>query len=117
GGMNPAGWTPEIVTRDEVALRGEIDFAAEEIGFLHAVVVRLAQVAVSRVGAHVVDPARGLGVEPQVADVVARHQVEHILWRFPDVLPERRLQDRKSTRLNSSHVKISYAVFCLKKKK
>src|SRR5690606_40028876 len=27
------------------------------------------------------------------------------------------LSDRKSTRLNSSHVKISYAVFCLKKKK
>src|SRR5690606_41118712 len=27
------------------------------------------------------------------------------------------IQDRKSTRLNSSHVKISYAVFCLKKKK
>src|SRR5690349_22871021 len=26
-------------------------------------------------------------------------------------------QDRKSTRLNSSHVEISYAVFCLKKKK
>src|SRR5690606_5950675 len=26
-------------------------------------------------------------------------------------------KDRKSTRLNSSHVKISYAVFCLKKKK
>src|SRR5690606_41082888 len=29
----------------------------------------------------------------------------------------RTLEDRKSTRLNSSHVKISYAVFCLKKKK
>src|SRR5690606_40235286 len=28
-----------------------------------------------------------------------------------------RIADRKSTRLNSSHVKISYAVFCLKKKK
>src|SRR5215510_15688865 len=28
-----------------------------------------------------------------------------------------RLEDRKSTRLNSSHVAISYAVFCLKKKK
>src|SRR3712207_8470548 len=27
------------------------------------------------------------------------------------------LSDRKSTRLNSSHVNISYAVFCLKKKK
>src|SRR6266700_4645880 len=30
---------------------------------------------------------------------------------------ERAGLDRKSTRLNSSHVKISYAVFCLKKKK
>src|SRR3712207_7054182 len=30
---------------------------------------------------------------------------------------ERLLQDRKSTRLNSSHANISYAVFCLKKKK
>src|SRR5690554_7339781 len=27
------------------------------------------------------------------------------------------ISDRKSTRLNSSHVRISYAVFCLKKKK
>src|SRR3989442_10285946 len=27
------------------------------------------------------------------------------------------VEDRKSTRLNSSHVRISYAVFCLKKKK
>src|SRR5699024_11438271 len=31
----------------------------------------------------------------------------------PELAPE----DRKSTRLNSSHVSISYAVFCLKKKK
>src|SRR5256885_5024135 len=32
------------------------------------------------------------------------------------LVPER-LRDRKSTRLNSSHLVISYAVFCLKKKK
>src|SRR3712207_8014159 len=31
--------------------------------------------------------------------------------------PAAGLQDRKSTRLNSSHANISYAVFCLKKKK
>src|SRR5215203_4922613 len=31
--------------------------------------------------------------------------------------PRRRARDRKSTRLNSSHANISYAVFCLKKKK
>src|SRR5207253_11197070 len=34
--------------------------------------------------------------------------------RLPE---ERQVGDRKSTRLNSSHVAISYAVFCLKKKK
>src|SRR5690606_40991085 len=33
------------------------------------------------------------------------------------LLDENQRLDRKSTRLNSSHVKISYAVFCLKKKK
>src|SRR3712207_8435666 len=32
-------------------------------------------------------------------------------------MAEERLSDRKSTRLNSSHANISYAVFCLKKKK
>src|SRR2546430_5529908 len=32
-------------------------------------------------------------------------------------LPLHRARDRKSTRLNSSHSQISYAVFCLKKKK
>src|SRR3712207_8972677 len=33
-------------------------------------------------------------------------------WRW---LPLDQMQDRKSTRLNSSHANISYAVFCLKK--
>src|SRR5690349_22903270 len=40
--------------------------------------------------------------------------------RPPSTPPWRRrrpARDRKSTRLNSSHVEISYAVFCLKKKK
>src|SRR5690554_7673977 len=36
---------------------------------------------------------------------------------FKGVYAVNRLTDRKSTRLNSSHVRISYAVFCLKKKK
>src|SRR6266581_5217674 len=34
----------------------------------------------------------------------------------PSLTPGARLRDRKSTRLNSSHPSISYAVFCLKKK-
>src|SRR3989337_2732115 len=35
---------------------------------------------------------------------------------MPSLLEFRRVLDRKSTRLNSSHGSISYAVFCLKKK-
>src|SRR5438874_4071006 len=41
--------------------------------------------------------------------------------RVVELVPNKRVEweciDRKSTRLNSSHVEISYAVFCLKKKK
>src|SRR5690554_8230837 len=41
-------------------------------------------------------------------------ELAHRTWHLPEIAA---LQDRKSTRLNSSHVRISYAVFCLKKKK
>src|SRR2546430_10597775 len=37
--------------------------------------------------------------------------------RHEDATAAHRARDRKSTRLNSSHSQISYAVFCLKKKK
>src|SRR3712207_8395051 len=44
---------------------------------------------------------------------------DHHVRRVADRLLRRRhvVEDRKSTRLNSSHANISYAVFCLKKKK
>src|SRR5438045_4874178 len=48
-----------------------------------------------------------------LADVLAALE-ESVRARVIAELPER---DRKSTRLNSSHLGISYAVFCLKKKK
>src|SRR5690625_5796300 len=41
------------------------------------------------------------------------HPASNSLWFFE---PDAACPDRKSTRLNSSHVAISYAVFCLKKK-
>src|SRR5439155_27032267 len=57
----------------------------------------------------------------------ARVHLPAICWRSFTMLPTARVMklltdeaetlDRKSTRLNSSHVAISYAVFCLKKKK
>src|SRR5438067_5090156 len=45
-----------------------------------------------------------------VARCVIEKTQQHLLHRIINL-------DRKSTRLNSSHVSISYAVFCLKKKK
>src|SRR3989442_11952967 len=47
-------------------------------------------------------------------DQAEEQDVVHAEGRGAVVLHQ---QDRKSTRLNSSHVRISYAVFCLKKKK
>src|SRR5947209_15147899 len=60
-----------------------------------------------------VAPARG-----QVIDraAVHPHRARGGHDEAPDDSQERGL-DRKSTRLNSSHANISYAVFCLKKKK
>src|SRR5690349_22864204 len=40
-----------------------------------------------------------------------------LLWPYEKNCGIRLILDRKSTRLNSSHVESSYAVFCLKKKK
>src|SRR5699024_12151239 len=51
----------------------------------------------------------------EVAAFPARLAGGTIVEQIEDVLAI--LKDRKSTRLNSSHVSISYAVFCLKKKK
>src|SRR2546428_5672701 len=56
------------------------------------------------------------GEPDHVAHIVERQQPEpEQLLRHEQVPQE--LLDRKSTRLNSSHDQISYAVFCLKKKK
>src|SRR5256885_5765187 len=49
-------------------------------------------------------PCRGAGTNRKVSSIV-RHRSAPV-----------KTQDRKSTRLNSSHLVISYAVFCLKKK-
>src|SRR5690349_22059481 len=51
----------------------------------------------------------GAGVGPPVVGHRGLRRVHHVLVPGDE--------DRKSTRLNSSHVEISYAVFCLKKKK
>src|SRR5436309_11653772 len=57
---------------------------------------------------------------PQEPEETALEMEEVAQFQGPNetaVEARARNRDRKSTRLNSSHVKISYAVFCLKKKK
>src|SRR3712207_7056103 len=54
-----------------------------------------------------------LGVVARLAQMALERRAVAAARRHRDL----RLQDRKSTRLNSSHANISYAVFCLKKKK
>src|SRR5256885_9466856 len=56
-----------------------------------------------------------LGGGETAREALGREQARPDLMRR-NVLQERALLDRKSTRLNSSHLVISYAVFCLKKK-
>src|SRR2546430_5174820 len=45
------------------------------------------------------------------------HEPRFSAWTYAKERTEALCRDRKSTRLNSSHSQISYAVFCLKKKK
>src|SRR5256885_13128880 len=66
---------------------------------------------------------------PYVANIGSRQDLNYLfaemlgeltvghLFIFGGDSPEVKRVDRKSTRLNSSHLVISYAVFCLKKKK
>src|SRR5207249_9605906 len=58
---------------------------------------------------------------PAVRIRLVRHRNDGVVseaeWPFGHEKALDRVADRKSTRLNSSHVSISYAVFCLKKKK
>src|SRR5689334_24717405 len=62
-----------------------------------------------------VDPvAVAVGEAPGDVAVGARHQKRRAGQGHPVQIARR--TDRKSTRLNSSHSSISYAVFCLKKK-
>src|SRR5438477_7714086 len=60
---------------------------------------------------------KGVDATRSLARAVLYQRVLTIVFILALAFSVRALTDRKSTRLNSSHMSISYAVFCLKKKK
>src|SRR6266850_496934 len=89
----------------DVTVRQQLELAAEDLG------VRLVTDRDEQPVDGPLFPGTGLHVLKAHAGHLAPLDVEDVLdHRVPDEL------DRKSTRLNSSHLVISYAVFCLKKK-
>src|SRR2546430_6591704 len=63
-----------------------------------------------------VNPLKELRAAKLTADMKHSHGVQRRVGKIKEFAKADQ-QDRKSTRLNSSHSQISYAVFCLKKKK
>src|SRR3989442_3030540 len=63
---------------------------------------------------------RSIGAVKVMLDGYVQDRFDRLMLfytRFINTMKQEPVIDRKSTRLNSSHVRISYAVFCLKKKK
>src|SRR5699024_11572372 len=60
---------------------------------------------------------KSLADEAGVKRWILTHRHQDLQAEFRDRVATHGTEDRKSTRLNSSHVSISYAVFCLKKTK
>src|SRR5690606_41836966 len=98
-------------------LRGLLSFPTRRSSDLHHTALRLgfSYGGPTEIGGLVVAPAYRKAVEKLgllISYVRFLFISAHRNWFRNEVLAE--LLDRKSTRLNSSHVKISYAVFCLK---
>src|SRR2546427_579547 len=126
--------SPDLPLRDDVRRLGALvgDLLVEQVSaaFLDDVEdVRTRAIARRENQAPLSELAEGLaGRTPQQAETMVRafstyFQVVNIAERVHRIRRRRDYQragtagDRKSTRLNSSHSQISYAVFCLKKKK
>src|SRR3712207_1690037 len=113
-----AGETFEVGVAEPEAFEG-VDYAlfAGTEGEKGAA-VQLAREAIAR-GATVIDNGSDFRLDPEVPLVVPEVNAEALQGHNGIIANPNcsTIQDRKSTRLNSSHANISYAVFCLKKKK
>src|SRR5215467_2518843 len=91
----------DIILGQVTSLRARLNWLALQHGLYLVVAIGITVAAVVFAGAMLLSPIQFLGVAGAVVLLGV-----FALW----------MTDRKSTRLNSSHLVISYAVFCLKKK-
>src|SRR2546426_652952 len=129
-GFNEPGSSPDertrLVTLDTVTRKdasgdffGEDNVPREAITMGVATILEAREIALIATGEHKADIV-ARAVEGEVSqDVAATFLQRHAnATAYLDLAAAAELtRDRKSTRLNSSHLVISYAVFCLKKKK
>src|SRR6266513_4759324 len=94
----------------EVAAQRSFSAAAQKLGYTQSAVSQQIAALEREAGSVLIERnPRGIRLT-DAGEALVRH-ADKILARLAEA------EDRKSTRLNSSHVSISYAVFCLKKKK
>src|SRR5690606_41180803 len=106
---------PLISTLSAIRQLHQFDQGTGEIGRVH----ECDPPAPTSLAGSLVDQPGTLGLQVGEGFLYVGNRVGDVVEAFTafgEETPDRRV-DRKSTRLNSSHVKISYAVFCLKKKK
>src|SRR5436309_2937944 len=104
---------PALVRPAGVVVRAEVAVLGPEVGLLEPLEAREHSLEVFGILEVVVDDRRRVRV---VDDELFEEGIRVPALRVDDVVDQpAEERDRKSTRLNSSHAKISYAVFCLKK--
>src|SRR5438477_2066903 len=99
---------PAIGSDDQIGMNGELAARGFDAHTLHHAVL-LEQVHTFSLHAQLKLRVNSPAFREEVEEVPLRHERDELCVRGQ--------VDRKSTRLNSSHMSISYAVFCLKKKK
>src|SRR5690554_97666 len=111
----------KVIMLQEDTFSGKFEFRPLEPGYGITIGNALRRILLSSLEGFAITSVKIDGVEHEFASIPGViEDVTGIILnlkkvRFKRIVEE--FEDRKSTRLNSSHVRISYAVFCLKKKK